>query len=47
MAASTIRRIHSIISAAYGFAIKQGWADRNPADHASPPRVPHPTGSGW
>ncbi len=28
MSASTIRRIHSNISAAFGFAIKWGWADR-------------------
>ena len=40
--ASTIRRIHSNISAAFGFAIKWGWADRNPADHASPPRLNRP-----
>ncbi len=42
MAASTIRRVHSNISAAFGFAIKWGWADRNPADHASPPRLHRP-----
>jgi integrase len=42
MAGSTVRRIHSNISAAFGFAIKWGWADRNPADHASPPRLNRP-----
>jgi len=42
MAASTIGRVHSDISAAFGFAIKWGWADRNPADYASPPRLHRP-----
>lgn len=37
MAASTIRLIHDSIACAYDFAIKKGWADRNPADRASPP----------
>jgi len=42
LAASTIRRIHSNISAAFGFAIRWGWADQNPADHASPPWLNRP-----
>ena len=39
MAASTIRRIHDTITAAFGFAAQEGWADRSPADLASPPRL--------
>jgi integrase len=39
MTATAVRRIHDIIAAAYQFAITEGWADRNPAEHASPPRL--------
>lgn len=35
----TIRQIHAILRTALGYAIKWGWIDRNPAQHASPPKV--------
>ena len=35
----TIRQIHAILRTALGYAVKWGWIDRNPAQHASPPRI--------
>jgi hypothetical protein len=39
MAKSTIRNIHSILSAAFDAAQRWEWTDRNPADSAKPPTV--------
>lgn len=35
----TIRNVHAILRAALGFAVKWGWIERNPAEHASPPKL--------
>lgn len=35
----TVRIHHSILSAAFGRAVKWGWIDRNPAALASPPKL--------
>jgi hypothetical protein len=37
MAKSTIRGIHSILSGAFGAAMRWEWTDRNPAGSATPP----------
>ena len=37
LAASTVRRIHGILSAAFGLAVRWEWITRNPAAIAEPP----------
>jgi integrase len=37
--ATSIRRVHALISAAFTYGYKQGVVDHNPARHASPPRL--------
>jgi integrase len=39
MAPATVRRIHSILSGALGYAVSWGWIERNPAEHAHPPKL--------
>ena len=39
MAASSVRRVHSILSASLGYAVSWGWIERNPAEHAHPPKL--------
>ena len=40
MAPGSIRRLHSVLRTAFGYGVKWGWMDRNPAEHATPPRLP-------
>lgn len=40
MSPGTVRRLHAILSAALNYAVSWGWIDRNPADHAHPPKLP-------
>lgn len=42
LAPSTVRRIHFLISTAFGRAVRWGWITRNPADSAIPPPQPSP-----
>jgi integrase len=39
MSAGAVRRVHAILSAALNYAVSWGWIERNPADHAHPPRL--------
>jgi len=39
MAPATVRQIHAILSAAFGYAVSWGWMDKNPAQHAHPPKI--------
>lgn len=39
MAPGAIRRLHSILRTAFGFGIKWGWMEQNPAEYASPPKL--------
>jgi integrase len=39
MSAGAVRRVHAILSAALNYAVSWGWIDRNPADHAHPPKL--------
>jgi integrase len=39
MAPATVRRIHSILSGALGYAVSWGWIERNPAEYAHPPKL--------
>lgn len=41
MKPKTIRNIHSILSGAFAAAVRWEWIDRNPAESAKPPKVPH------
>jgi hypothetical protein len=41
MTPKTIRNIHSILSGAFAAAVRWEWIDRNPAESAKPPKVPH------
>jgi hypothetical protein len=36
---ATVLRLHTLLRAAFAQAVRWGWADRNPVDRASPPRV--------
>ena len=40
MSPSAVRRVHAILSAALNYAVSWGWIERNPADHAHPPKLP-------
>jgi integrase len=40
VSASSVRRYHSLISAALSQSVKWGWIDRNPAARATPPSAP-------
>jgi integrase len=42
LAASTVRQIHSIISASLANAVRWGWIPSNPAQLARKPALPHP-----
>jgi integrase len=42
LAPATVRRIHGIIHRALAQRVRWGWIARNPAEQASPPRVPRP-----
>lgn len=39
MAASSVRRVHAILSPALGYAVSWGWIERNPAEYAHPPKL--------
>ena len=39
MSPGTVRRVHAILSASLNYAMSWGWMDRNPADHAHPPKL--------
>ena len=39
MAASSVRRIHAILSSALGYGVAWGWIEKNPADYAHPPKL--------
>jgi integrase len=39
MAPASVRRIHGILSPALGYAVSWNWIDRNPAEHAHPPKL--------
>lgn len=38
----TVRKIHYLLSAAFGRAVRWGWIDRNPVSEADKPPAPHP-----
>jgi integrase len=39
MAPASIRQVHALLSAALGYAVSWGWIERNPAEHAHPPKL--------
>ena len=43
-APASIRRIHGMLRAAFGQAVRWDWIDRNPAQGCRLPEVPNPTG---
>jgi len=40
MSPGAVRRVHAILSAALNYAVSWGWIERNPAEHAHPPKLP-------
>ncbi|MDQ1295892.1 MAG: tyrosine-type recombinase/integrase, partial [Actinomycetota bacterium] len=39
MSPATVRQIHAILSAAFGYGVSWGWMDKNPAEYAHPPKI--------
>ncbi len=39
MGPDAVRRVHAILSAALSYAVSWGWIERNPAQHAHPPKL--------
>lgn len=39
MSPGGVRRLHGILSASFNYGISWGWMERNPAEHAHPPKL--------